>query len=109
MTRYPSTVTIIVKLGSGYELDNLAVTDKSGDTMKLTRKSDAHYTFPMLASKAAVEVTFMEVQKPVEKPPFANVPKSACHDAMAWVVQTASRGDNAHLLSPVTRFIDEKC
>ena len=40
-----TTVTVTVKPNSGYELDDLTVTDKNGDTVKLTRKSDTQYTF----------------------------------------------------------------
>lgn len=56
-----TTVTITVKPDSGYELDDLTVTDKNGDTVKLTRKSDTQYTFTMPASKVDIEVTFAEI------------------------------------------------
>ena len=41
--------------GRGYELDKLVVTDKNGDTVKLTDKGSGTYTFKMPASKVTVE------------------------------------------------------
>lgn len=55
-----STVTITVKPDSGYELDDLTVTDQSGDAVKLTKKSDTQYTFTMSASKVEITVSFVE-------------------------------------------------
>ena len=40
-----STVTVTVKPDEGYELDELTVTDKNGDSVKLTDKGDGKYTF----------------------------------------------------------------
>ncbi|CAN4046222.1 Tripartite tricarboxylate transporter TctB family, partial [Dysosmobacter welbionis] len=39
------TVTITVKPDNGYELDELTVTDKDGDTVKLQSKGGNKYTF----------------------------------------------------------------
>ena len=50
-----STVTINVTPDEGYELDKLVVTDKNGDTVKLTDKGSGTYTFKMPASKVTVE------------------------------------------------------
>ncbi|MFR8873627.1 MAG: InlB B-repeat-containing protein [Oscillospiraceae bacterium] len=47
-----STVTITVKPDEGYVLDELVVTDKNGDTVKLTDKGNGkQYTFKMPASR----------------------------------------------------------
>ena len=41
------TVTITVKPDKGYELDELTVTDKSGDTIKIKDKGNGKFTFTM--------------------------------------------------------------
>nr|WP_326185170.1 S-layer homology domain-containing protein [uncultured Oscillibacter sp.] len=68
-----ATVTLTVKPGSGYELDSLTVTDKNGDTVKLTRKSDTKYTFTMPASKVTVEAAFAKTEETPERR-FTDVP-----------------------------------
>lgn len=46
-----NSVTITVKPDSGYQLDDLTVTDKNGKELKLTDKGNGKYTFTMPASK----------------------------------------------------------
>ena len=53
-------MTVTVKPDEGYELDELTVTDKNGDSVKLTDKGDGKYTFTMPAGKVEVKATFME-------------------------------------------------
>ena len=62
------TVTITVKPDEGYELDELTVTDKNGDSVKVTYKDDNKYTFKMPGSSVTVEVTFqaMKEESPVD-------------------------------------------
>ena len=48
------TVTITVKPDNGYELDELTVTDRDGDTVKLQSKGGNKYTFTMPGSKVTV-------------------------------------------------------
>ena len=69
------TVTITVKPDAGYVLDELTVTDKDGDTVKLTDKGDGKYTFKMPDSKVEIEATFeAEGAQPTnEAPTFADV------------------------------------
>ena len=55
------TVTITVKPDEGYELDELTVTDKNGDEIKLTDKGDGKYTFKMPRSKVTIEASFVEI------------------------------------------------
>ena len=55
------TVTITVKADEGYELDELTVTDKNGDEIKLTDKGDGKYTFKMPRSKVTIEASFVEI------------------------------------------------
>lgn len=65
------TVTITVKPDNGYELDELTVTDKDGDTVKLQSKGSNKYTFTMPGSKVTVEATFTLEKE--ENLPFADV------------------------------------
>ncbi|MCG4658922.1 S-layer homology domain-containing protein, partial [Flavonifractor plautii] len=65
-----STVTVTVKPDEGYELDELTVTDKNGDSVKLTDKGDGKYTFQMPASKVTVEAVFTAVEPEPEGLPF---------------------------------------
>lgn len=100
-----TTVTITIKPDSGYELDDLTVTDKNGDAVKLTRKSDTQYTFTMPASKVTVEASFTKIE---EQPSvsFIDVPTSAYYyDAVAWAVENGiTNGTSATTFSP-----DDSC
>ena len=58
-----TTVTLTVQPDNGYELDELTVTDKNGNELKLTKKSDTKYTFTMPKSAVTVEATFAEESK----------------------------------------------
>ena len=79
-----STVTVTVKPDEGYELDKLTVTDKNGDSVKLTDKGDGKYTFKMPASKVTVEAVFTAVE--VEGLPFTDVTSGDWfYDAVAYV------------------------
>ena len=57
-----TTITITIAPNDGYELDDLTVTDKSVDTVKLTKKSNTKYIFTMPASKVTVEASFVEAR-----------------------------------------------
>ena len=52
------TVTLTVKPDEGYKLDDLTVTDKNGNEIKLTDKGDGKYTFAMPASAVTVKASF---------------------------------------------------
>ena len=79
-----STVTVTVKPDEGYELDELTVTDKNGDSVKLTDKGDGKYTFQMPASKVTVEAVFTAAK--VEGLPFTDVTSGDWfYDAVAYV------------------------
>ena len=81
-----STVTVTVKPDEGYELDELTVTDKNGDSVKLTDKGDGKYTFKMPASKVTVEAVFTAVEPEPEGLPFTDVPSGDWfYDAVAYV------------------------
>ena len=78
-------VTITVKPDAGYELDTLTVTDKDGDTVKVTYKSANKYTFTMPGSKVTIEATFAEISEDL---PFTDVAESAWYyDAVRFVYE----------------------
>lgn len=63
-----STVTITVQPRAGYVLDTLTVTDNSGRSVDLTRRSDTQYTFTMPAGTVTVKAAFIKesTQAPAE-------------------------------------------
>ncbi|WP_367926191.1 S-layer homology domain-containing protein [uncultured Ruthenibacterium sp.] len=78
------TVTITVKPDKGYELDELIVTDKNGDKIKLTEKDDNKFTFKMPGSKVTVETSFKLIETEPENP-FTDISKSDYfYDAVLW-------------------------
>lgn len=97
-----STVTITVKPDSGYELDELTVTDSKGRELDLTNKGAGKYTFKMPGTRVEVEVSFKLIETEPEAPAFADVPASAYYaDAVAWAVeQGITSGTSATTFSP---------
>lgn len=78
------TVTITVKPDTGYELDELIVTDKNGDKIKLTEKDDNKFTFKMPGSKVTVETSFKLIETEPENP-FTDISKNDYfYDAVLW-------------------------
>ena len=68
------TVTLTVKPDEGYKLDDLTVTDKNGNEVKLTDKGNGKYTFAMPASAVTVEASFTKDDTPVDTGlPFTDV------------------------------------
>lgn len=92
-----TTVTITVKPDDGYELDELIVTDKNGDALKLTDKGNGKFTFTMPGSKVEIEASFVEIEEPIVVPEFTDVPADAYYaDAVEWAVKngiTIGTGD----------------
>ena len=78
------TVTITVKPDTGYELDELIVTDKNGDKIKLTEKDENKFTFKMPGSKVTVETSFKLIETEPENP-FTDISKNDYfYDAVLW-------------------------
>ena len=101
------TVTITVKPDTGYELDELTVTDKDGDEIKLTEKADNKFTFQMPGSKVTVEASFAKdgtVQKPDTR--FDDVAKSAWYyNAVEYVAENGiMSGVSAREFAPNAGF-----
>ena len=83
-----TTVTITVKPDDGYELDELTVTDKDGDSIKLKDKGDGRFTFTMPASKVTVEAVFTALEQEEEQPLFSDMAEDDWYyDAVAYVAE----------------------
>lgn len=61
-------MTITVTPASGYEVDDVTVTDRDGDDVRVTKQSDTRYTFTMPDSKVEVEVSFVKTGETVQEP-----------------------------------------
>ena len=84
------TVTITVKPDDGFKLDDLTVTDKNGNELKLTDKGNGKYIFTMPASKVEINATFV---KEVETSPFSDVSTSAYYyEAVKWAQEKGITG-----------------
>ena len=84
------SVTITVKPDSGYQLDDLAVTDKNGREVKLTDKGNGKYTFTMPSGKVKINATFT---KEAEPSPFSDVSTSAYYyEAVKWAQEKGITG-----------------
>ena len=86
-----STVTITVLPDSGYVLETISVTDKNGNDLKLTDKSNGKYTFTMPTSKVEIKVTFMEDNSVLNF--FYDVPNDAYYyEAVKWAAENGITG-----------------
>ena len=95
-------VTITVTPDEDYELDTLRVTDKNGDQIKVTEKSDGKFIFTMPGSRVSVEAWFKRAGGGSEVPAFVDVPADAYYaDAVTWAVeQGITAGTSATTFSP---------
>ena len=95
-----TTVTITVDPDNGYELDELAVLDKNGKEVELTKKSDTKYTFKMPSGKVTIEATFAEIEE--YENPFVDVAEGAYYyDAVLWAAENGiTGGTSATTFSP---------
>ena len=95
-----ATVTLTVKAGDGYELEDLTVTNASGEEISVTGK-DGKYTFTMPASKVTVKATFAEIVAEPENP-FVDVADDAYYfDAVLWAAEEGiTGGTSATTFSP---------
>lgn len=95
-------VTITTKANLGYELDELIVTDRKGNELKLTDKGDGKYTFTMPDSNVTVDVSFASIAEVPTAVVFTDVPSGAYYfDAVAWAVKKGvTSGTSATMFSP---------
>ena len=78
------TVTLTPAPDAGYEVGEVTVTDRFGDTVEVTENADGTYTFTMPNGQVKVEVTFVESQP--EPLPFTDVKEGDWfHDAVRYV------------------------
>ena len=96
------TVTITVDPDTGYELDELVVTDSDGDEISVRDRGDGKYTFTMPRGRVTVEATFAEIVEEPEALPFVDVPTGAYYyDAVAWAVENGvTNGTSATTFGP---------
>ena len=76
-------VTITVTPDSGYVVDHVNVTDKNGNTIRVTDKGDGTYTFIMPASRVWVEAVFAASGDETDTSdlPFLDVPAGAWYES----------------------------
>ena len=85
------TVTITVKPDDGFKLDDLTVTDRNGNELKLTDKGNGKYTFKMPAGKVTVSATFAPEKTAADY--FADVPANSYYaDAVLWAAKNGITG-----------------
>ena len=85
-----STVIITVEPDEGYALDEITVTDKDGNSLKLTDKGDGKYSFTMPSGKVDIDATF---KKLVETSPFDDVSTNAYYyEAVKWAAENNITG-----------------
>ena len=84
------TVTITAVPDEGYKLNTLFVSDKNGNQIELTKKTDTEYTFKMPASKLTVNATFSKIIVDPEPSsiPFTDVSENAWYyNAVRYVYE----------------------
>ena len=88
------TITLTAKASEGYKLDTLTVTDKNGNTVKLTDKGSGKYTFTMPASAVTVSASFVKGDTPVDTGlPFTDVVSGSWYyDSVAYVYEQGLMG-----------------
>ena len=85
-----STVIITVEPDEGYELDEITITDKDGNSLKLTDKGDGKYSFTMPSGKVDIDASF---KKLTETSPFADVSTDAYYyEAIKWAAENSITG-----------------
>ena len=79
-------VTLTVTPEEGYEVGEVTVTDRFGDTVEVTENADGTYTFTMPSGQVSVEVTFVEATP--EPLPFTDVNEDDWfHDAVQYAYE----------------------
>ena len=94
------TVTLTVTPDAGYELDELVVTDSSGESVEVRDRGNGRYTFTMPRGRVTVEAIFLAVEP--ERLPFADVPEGYwAYDAIRYVYENGlMNGTSGTTFSP---------
>lgn len=97
------TVTITVEPDEGFELDELVVTDKDGNELRLTDRGGGKYSFTMPGGRVEIKASF---KKLVEISPFDDVNTDAYYyEAVKWAAENGiAAGIGDHLFGP-----DQSC
>ena len=92
-------VTITPDPDSGYEVDEVLVTDRDGDEIRVTANRDGTYTFTQPRGRVTIEVTFVRAGESVF---FDDVPASFwAYDEIAWAYDNGYvNGTSATTFSP---------
>ena len=92
-------VTITPDPDSGYEVDQVTVTDRDGDEIRVTANRDGTYTFTQPRGRVTIEVTFVRAGESVF---FDDVPASFwAYDEIAWAYDNGYvNGTSAATFSP---------
>lgn len=98
------TVTITVTPNKGYELDELTVTDKDGDELKLSDKGNGKYTFTMPGSAVTVDAAFQAVKEESPVDAFLDINSGAWYyDAVKYAVENGlMSGTGTYTFQPNT-------
>ncbi|OUQ55598.1 hypothetical protein B5E58_12055 [Tyzzerella sp. An114] len=82
-------ITLNVTPNEGYKLDVLTVSDKNGDFVELTQKSDLEYTFVMPSSNVTINAKFVEIVVDTDQIillPFYDISENAWYyDAVKYI------------------------
>ena len=80
------TVSLTPTPEEGYEVGEVTVTDRFGDTVEVTENADGTYTFTMPSGQVSVNVTFVEATP--EPLPFTDVAEGDWfHDAVRYAYE----------------------
>ena len=96
------TVTITPTPDTGYEVDEVIVTDRNGDEVEVTANRNGTYTFEQPRGRVTIEVTFVRTGGTVGTAPFLDVAEDAWYaDAVAYVYDNGlMSGTSTTLFSP---------
>ena len=95
-------VTITPDPDTGYEVDDVTITDRNGDEVPVTDNGDGTWSFTQPTGKVTIEVTFREIPAEPEPLPFTDVPEDAWYsDAVRYVYENGlMAGTGAGAFSP---------
>ena len=93
------TVTITPDPDAGYEVDEVIVTDRNGDAVRVTANRNGTYTFEQPRGRVTIEVTFVRTDSGL---PFIDVAANAWYyDAVAYAYENGlMSGTASNLFSP---------
>lgn len=96
------TVTITPTPDTGYEVDEVIVTDRNGDEVEVTANRNGTYTFKQPRGRVTIEVTFVRTGGTAGAAPFLDVAEDAWYaDAVAYVYDNGlMSGTSTTLFSP---------